>query len=223
VFQGGSSDPFVEISYGKSKCKTKTIKKNLNPQWNETFDFDVLDVSAPLFFHVFDWDMLTSKDPMGKAIITLTSLHVGLNKDIWLPLEKKGAIRVEIEAIGFGSEKKQQVQQQVQQQIQPNFGMQQQFIPQQQMQTQIVLPTIIKADYGVQGKTVDATLAFMTVFVKLQQQGKLIGFNSLFLCQELGYDPVPGQLKTLTLHFCPPGTLQPTTAYIVDYQLQNLF
>jgi hypothetical protein len=203
------------------KYKTKTIKKNLNPQWNETFDFDVVDMSAPVFFHVFDWDLLTSKDPIGKAIVTLTSLHVGLNKDIWLPLEKKGAIKVEIEAIGFGSDKKQQQQNQpIQQQ---NFGMQPQFIPQQQIQKQIILPTIIKADYGVQGMTVDATLAFMTVYVKLQQQGKLIGFNSLYLCQELGYDPVQGQVKTLTLHFCPPGTLQPTTVYIVDNQLQNLF
>ena len=159
---------------------------------------------------------------MGKIVVTLTSLRSGLNKDLWFPLEKKGAIRLEIEANGFGStepiiKKQQQTQQQIGQQfgMQPTFGIQQ--------PKAIVLPTIIKADYGIQGAVVDATLQFMTLYVKLQQDGKLIGFSPSWLIQELGYDPAPQMTKTLTLHFCPPGTLQETTAYFVDNQLYNLF
>eukprot|EP01080_Neovahlkampfia_damariscottae_P006512 gene6512-10520_t len=230
---GGTSDPFVEISFGKEQKKTKTIKKTLNPQWNETFDFHVKDMSAPIFLSVYDWDLLSSKDKMGQVVVTLTSLKAGLNKDLWLPLEKRGALRVEIEAIGFGSTQQNQQQQgsfgQQQQMFgnqnsfgvqQGSFGMQQQ---QQQQQKPIVLPTIINAVYGVEGLTVDVTTQFMTLYVKLQQNGKLIGFSPSWLCQELGYDPAQGQLKTLTLDFCPPGTLQETRAYFVDNQVYNLF
>ena len=35
----GKSDPYVKLSLGKSKAKSKTIPKTLDPEWNEKFEF----------------------------------------------------------------------------------------------------------------------------------------------------------------------------------------
>lgn len=34
----GLSDPYAVLQLGKSRKKTKIIKKTLNPSWNESFD-----------------------------------------------------------------------------------------------------------------------------------------------------------------------------------------
>eukprot|EP01119_Soliformovum_irregulare_P009702 TRINITY_DN2331_c0_g1_i4.p1 TRINITY_DN2331_c0_g1~~TRINITY_DN2331_c0_g1_i4.p1 ORF type:complete len:1787 (+),score=428.30 TRINITY_DN2331_c0_g1_i4:45-5405(+) len=62
----GSSDPYVEITVGKQKYKTKVVDKNLNPVWNETFTFEnVKDVNL-VEFSVMDKDnIFSANDPLG--------------------------------------------------------------------------------------------------------------------------------------------------------------
>lgn len=67
---GDTSDPFVKIKYGNQKFRTKTLKKNLQPQWNETFQFVNIPIGAVLELKVMDEDF-TSDDQMGQSEIDL--------------------------------------------------------------------------------------------------------------------------------------------------------
>jgi len=57
----GLSDPFVVVRLLSQKIKTSVIERSLNPEWNETFEFDLtgVDVNSELSFTVYD------KDPVG--------------------------------------------------------------------------------------------------------------------------------------------------------------
>ncbi|TNN85272.1 E3 ubiquitin-protein ligase NEDD4-like [Liparis tanakae] len=62
----GASDPYVKLSlYVADENKelglvqTKTIKKTLNPKWNEEFYFRVCPQNHRLLFEVFDENRLT--------------------------------------------------------------------------------------------------------------------------------------------------------------------
>ena len=47
--RGGSSDPYVKFFHdGKMVYKSRTVHKDLNPQWDETFDLIIEDISVPL-------------------------------------------------------------------------------------------------------------------------------------------------------------------------------
>lgn len=93
----GKSDPYVEIVYEKLKEKTKHINKTLNPEWNETFEFDLTNMDEPIFFNVYDKDLLTKDDLIGTVLLTTTMLKNGLNK-LELKLPDQGALYLEITA-----------------------------------------------------------------------------------------------------------------------------
>lgn len=94
LFGKKSSDPFVELWVGTQKLgKTKTIKKNLNPEWNESFklnvnarDADRLSGQA-LTLKVFDYNLLSSPDSMGEVAVPLARLMDGLVLDEHLPVQ----------------------------------------------------------------------------------------------------------------------------------------
>ncbi|XP_050935872.1 protein C2-DOMAIN ABA-RELATED 11 isoform X1 [Cucumis melo] len=98
-----SSDPYVVVKLGKQKAKTKVIKNNLNPVWNEELTFKIdaeptgllnfvsdseksqsIDCSLFLFPHlirivlvqeVFDKDLFKRDDRMGRASINLQPMQ----------------------------------------------------------------------------------------------------------------------------------------------------
>ncbi|CAN6451769.1 unnamed protein product [Victoria cruziana] len=62
-----SSDPYVIVRMGKQRLKTRVIKRNLNPEWNENLTLSVSDNILPIRIEVFDRDTFTPDDPMGYA------------------------------------------------------------------------------------------------------------------------------------------------------------
>ncbi|CAK9166527.1 unnamed protein product [Ilex paraguariensis] len=62
-----SSDPYVIVRFGKQKLKTRVIKRNLNPEWNEDLTLSVSDPNTPIKLMVYDKDTFTPDDKMGDA------------------------------------------------------------------------------------------------------------------------------------------------------------
>eukprot|EP01156_Anaeramoeba_ignava_P002757 Anaeramoba_ignava/a219449_53.p1 GENE.a219449_53~~a219449_53.p1 ORF type:complete len:533 (+),score=174.37 a219449_53:6-1604(+) len=70
----GKSDPYCKVFYGKKKQKTKTIKKTLDPVWNEKLKFEKMKLDSDLEFEVYDWDRFGGDDPLGKTKISVREL-----------------------------------------------------------------------------------------------------------------------------------------------------
>ncbi|KAH8491891.1 hypothetical protein H0E87_021477 [Populus deltoides] len=62
-----SSDPYVVIRMGNQKLKTRVIKKDVNPHWNEDLTLSVTDPNLPVKLIVYDHDLFTKDDKMGEA------------------------------------------------------------------------------------------------------------------------------------------------------------
>uniref|UniRef100_A0A8C0QI57 HECT-type E3 ubiquitin transferase n=1 Tax=Canis lupus familiaris TaxID=9615 RepID=A0A8C0QI57_CANLF len=76
-----TSDPYVKLSLYVADenrelalVQTKTIKKTLNPKWNEEFYFRVNPSNHRLLFEVFDENRLTRDDFLGQVDIPLSHL-----------------------------------------------------------------------------------------------------------------------------------------------------
>lgn len=78
----GKSDPYVTGSFKKKQVfKTKTIKKTLNPEFNETFKIPIKSRSKQeMTFQVYDWDMAGDNDYLGEVTVDLKNLP--LNKEV---------------------------------------------------------------------------------------------------------------------------------------------
>ncbi|XP_077944222.1 E3 ubiquitin-protein ligase NEDD4-like isoform X11 [Gasterosteus aculeatus] len=77
----GASDPYVKLSLYVAEenkelglVQTKTIKKTLNPKWNEEFFFRVCPQNHRLLFEVFDENRLTRDDFLGQVDVPLSHL-----------------------------------------------------------------------------------------------------------------------------------------------------
>eukprot|EP01119_Soliformovum_irregulare_P019013 TRINITY_DN593_c0_g1_i4.p1 TRINITY_DN593_c0_g1~~TRINITY_DN593_c0_g1_i4.p1 ORF type:complete len:657 (-),score=175.68 TRINITY_DN593_c0_g1_i4:386-2356(-) len=84
----GLSDPYVKLTLGHKSKKTKIIKKELNPVFNEDFEF-ALDGDSELCVTVWDWDRLSSNDFMGEVTIPLEHLHPNVVMDQWFTLNDR--------------------------------------------------------------------------------------------------------------------------------------
>lgn len=102
----GLSDPYLKISVGTVKVKTKVCKRTLNPMWNQTLLLDVPVHAKPhVEISCYDWDRLLHghDDLIGTYRCMLKDLT--LNKAVTLqlsppPNDKSGDLpgSIEIEA-----------------------------------------------------------------------------------------------------------------------------
>ncbi|GAA0187035.1 GTPase-activating protein [Lithospermum erythrorhizon] len=71
-----SSDPYVVLSLGNQTLKTRVIKKNLNPVWNEQLMLSIPENIPPLKIRVYDKDTFSTDDFMGEAEVDIQPLVV---------------------------------------------------------------------------------------------------------------------------------------------------
>uniref|UniRef100_A0A803Q682 C2 domain-containing protein n=1 Tax=Cannabis sativa TaxID=3483 RepID=A0A803Q682_CANSA len=63
-----TSDPYVVLKLGK-QLKTRVIKGNVNPEWNECFNISASDPHVPINLCVYDKDTFSFDDKMGEVDI----------------------------------------------------------------------------------------------------------------------------------------------------------
>ncbi|XP_047953058.1 protein C2-DOMAIN ABA-RELATED 4-like [Salvia hispanica] len=62
-----SSDPYVVVKMAKQKLKTRVVKKDVNPEWNEDLTLSIADYNLPIHLTVYDHDTFSLDDRMGDA------------------------------------------------------------------------------------------------------------------------------------------------------------
>ncbi|XP_071919919.1 synaptotagmin-5-like [Coffea arabica] len=114
----GKSDPYAELFIRPLRNRTKTsktINNQINPIWNEHFEFIVEDVSTQnLTIRIYDDEGIQASEFIGCARILLKDLQPGKVKDVWLKLVKdleiqrdtknRGQVHLELLYCPFGSE-----------------------------------------------------------------------------------------------------------------------
>jgi small GTP-binding protein len=84
------ADPFCELQLQGQQFETNVIKENVNPEWNEPFDFKVFSENAKLRITILD---RTKKGNEFLGIVAISLADVAGEREFfkWLPLQKKKA------------------------------------------------------------------------------------------------------------------------------------
>ncbi|CAJ1973697.1 unnamed protein product [Sphenostylis stenocarpa] len=114
----GKSDPYAILFVRPLRDRTKTSKvmnNQLNPIWNEHFEFTIEDESSQhLTIRIFDDEGIQASELIGCAQFSLKDLEPGKVKDVWLKLVKdlevhrdnkyRGEVHLELLYCPFGVE-----------------------------------------------------------------------------------------------------------------------
>uniref|UniRef100_A0A8C5MIY3 Extended synaptotagmin 1 n=1 Tax=Leptobrachium leishanense TaxID=445787 RepID=A0A8C5MIY3_9ANUR len=97
----GKSDPYTVIKAGGKSVRTKVIKENLNPRWDQAFEILVTDIPGQdIEFNVFDKDV-DADDILGSCKVSVKNVLKTSTIDEWLPLQdvKSGRLHVRLECL----------------------------------------------------------------------------------------------------------------------------
>lgn len=86
--KNGTSDPYVKFKLGgRLLHKSRTVHRDLNPVWDETFVVPIEDPFQPINIKVFDYDWGLQDDFMGSVKLDLTTLDLCRIHEVTLRLE----------------------------------------------------------------------------------------------------------------------------------------
>ncbi|XP_073407995.1 extended synaptotagmin-3 isoform X1 [Dendrobates tinctorius] len=95
----GKSDPYAVMRVGNQTFKSRTIKENLNPRWNEMYEFVIHEVPGQdLEIDVYDEDP-DKDDFLGSLVIGLEGVMKDRIVDEWFPLSDvaSGSVHLKLE------------------------------------------------------------------------------------------------------------------------------
>ncbi|TSP36108.1 Ras GTPase-activating protein 4 [Bagarius yarrelli] len=86
--RNGASDPFVRVRYNGKSQESTVVKKSCYPRWNESFEFDLDDNSTDslLSVEVWDWDLVSKNDFLGKVLFNINRLQSAQQEEGWFRL-----------------------------------------------------------------------------------------------------------------------------------------
>ena len=100
----GKSDPFVVVSLGTKSHKSRVVYQNLNPVWNEMFEFEDFDFDMDVIVRIYDWDLLGSallRSPFPRNHFSASTLvlsdiewHATVNSPLSVSFHQNSADRV---------------------------------------------------------------------------------------------------------------------------------
>jgi hypothetical protein len=142
------SDPYLKIEFGGKSVRTRTVKNDRSPSWNETFNFKVNSGSAKEIVLKLVDDDIGMDDTIGTATVRKDELpsYSGEEKYLKVPILRKeqinGVVHLRVKKIVDGQQGQQQQyqQQSYQQQQQYQQPNQQQHYQQHQQFQQTTQP-----------------------------------------------------------------------------------
>jgi len=89
--KSGTSDPYVVLksNFNNQTFKTKVMKKNLTPNWNQEFAFFTSKPEGQLHLIMYDKDIVYKDEFMGEVYIKLQDYADGAEVDKWIPLQNE--------------------------------------------------------------------------------------------------------------------------------------
>ncbi|CAH8460445.1 unnamed protein product [Dicrocoelium dendriticum] len=92
----GKIDPYVKVKYrGKTLRRTVTVFGNRSPVWDETFYVAINNLEYPMELRVYNRDAFKKDDYIGRVLVPLKNLSIGIQQEFTMRLEDETGRSVE--------------------------------------------------------------------------------------------------------------------------------